>query len=271
MGQIIPWNFPLLMQAWKLAPALACGCCCVMKLSEKTPLTGLMFGELVKEAGFPPGVVNILNGFGPTCGEAISRHMDIDKVCFTGSSVTGPKVMIGAAESNMKRVSFEMGGKSPLIVFPDANIDQAIQAAQIGLFFNTGQCCIAGSRIYVHEDIYEKFIIKSVEAANKHKVGDPLNKDNFLGPIVDDIQFKRVMNYIDIGKNDGAKLMCGGKRMGRKGYYIEPTVFADVKDNMRIAKEEIFGPVMSILKFRYVEGDRARQQQHVRSGSWGVH
>jgi aldehyde dehydrogenase (NAD+) len=246
-GQIIPWNFPILMMTWKLAPALACGCTIVMKSSEKTPLTCLMMGELVMEAGFPPGVVNLLSGYGPTAGEAIARHMDIDKVAFTGSSAVGHMVMKAAAESNLKRVSLELGGKSPMIVCADADLDQAAEAARVGLYLNSGQCCIASSRIYVEESIYDQFAAKCVE---KSKTGMGPGAGAWdEQPIVDKVQFDKVLGYIEAGKKDGAKLLVGGAKNADKGYFVQPTVFSEVTDNMRIAKEEIFGPVMSLLKF----------------------
>lgn len=250
VGQIIPWNFPLLMQAWKLGPALAAGCTVVMKSSEKTPLTALMIGKLMVEAGFPPGVVNLLSGFGPTCGQAIARHMDINKVAFTGSSAVGHKIMQYAAESNLKRVSLELGGKSPLLIFDDADVDKAVAIAKLGLFFNGGQCCVASSRVFVQEGIYDKFVAKCAEESGKQRVRPGNDPECEQGPVVDDLQFKRVMGFIEKGKSEGARLMCGGERQGDKGYFIKPTVFADVEDHMTIAKEEIFGPVMSIIKFK---------------------
>ncbi|MCC7291574.1 MAG: aldehyde dehydrogenase family protein [Phycisphaerales bacterium] len=249
-GQIIPWNFPLLMQAWKLAPALACGCTTVLKAAEQTPLSALRVGELILEAGFPPGVVNILPGYGPTAGQALARHMGVDKVAFTGSTEVGHLIMKYSAESNLKRVTLELGGKSPNIVFADANMDEAIEGSHFALFFNQGQCCCAGSRLYVEEKCYDEFVSKSVDRAKQRKVGDPFDASIEQGPQVDQDQFNKVMSYIEAGKKDGAKLMTGGGRSGSKGYFVEPTVFADVQDNMRIAQEEIFGPVMSIIKFK---------------------
>lgn len=249
-GMIIPWNFPLLMMAWKIAPALACGNVAVLKTSEKTPLSALAVCKLIKEAGVPAGVVNVLSGYGPTAGAAIARHMDVEKVAFTGSTPVGKQIMVMAAESNLKKTSLELGGKSPLIVMPDADLDQAVQAAHIGLFLNQGQCCIASSRLFVHEDVYDAFVAKATEAAQNWATGDPLEPTTMNGAQVDKIQFDKIMRYIAAGKNEGATLKCGGQRVGGKGYFIEPTVFADVKDDMKIAREEIFGPVMSILKFR---------------------
>src|ERR1700704_5052361 len=250
VGQIIPWNFPMLMLAWKLAPALATGNTVVMKPAEQTPLSALRIGELIVEAGFPEGFVNILPGFGPTAGAAIARHMDVDKVAFTGSTEVGHLIMEAAAQTNLKRVTLELGGKSPNIVFADANMDQAIEGAHFALFFNQGQCCCAGSRLYVEEKVYDEFVEKSVARAKKRTVGNPFDKNTEQGPQVDQDQFNKVMSYIDAGKKEKAKLVTGGNRVGDKGYFIEPTVFADVQDNMKIAQEEIFGPVMSILKFK---------------------
>ncbi len=250
VGQIIPWNFPLLMQAWKLGPALAAGNTVLLKPAEQTPLTALRVGELIVAAGFPPGVVNILPGYGPTAGGAIANHMDIDKVAFTGSTEVGHLIMRAAADSNLKRVTLELGGKSPNIVFADADMDQAIEGSHFALFFNQGQCCCAGSRLFVEEKAYDQFVEKSVARAKKRTVGDPFDQATEQGPQVDDVQFEKVMSYIEAGKREGASLLCGGKRVGDRGYFIEPTVFADVKDSMKIAQEEIFGPVMSIIKFK---------------------
>jgi len=249
-AQIIPWNFPLLMQAWKLAPALAAGCTVILKPAEQTPLTALRVGELILEAGFPPGVVNLLPGYGPTAGGALARHMDVDKVAFTGSTEVGHLIMKASAESNLKRVTLELGGKSPNIVFADADMDEAIEGSHQALFFNQGQCCCAGSRLFVEEKCYDEFVEKSVARAKKRTVGDPFDQTTEQGPQVDSDQFNKVMGYIEAGKQDKATLRTGGKRVGDKGYFIEPTIFADVKDDMKIAREEIFGPVMSILKFK---------------------
>jgi len=253
VGQIIPWNFPLLMMAWKIGPALACGNCIVLKPAEQTPLSALRLGQLCVEAGFPAGVINIVPGYGPTAGAAISEHPEIDKVAFTGSTEVGRLIMAAAAKSNLKNVTLELGGKSPLVVFDDADIDEAVEIAHFGLFFNHGQCCCAGSRVYVHESIYDKFVEKSAEKASKRSVGNPRDPNTQQGPQVDQEQFNKILNYIDLGQKQGAKLMCGGKRSGDKGYFIQPTVFADVKDDMAIAKEEIFGPVMSIIKFKSMD------------------
>jgi aldehyde dehydrogenase (NAD+) len=258
VGQIIPWNFPMLMQAWKLAPALATGNTVVMKPAEQTPLSALRIGELIVEAGFPAGVVNLLPGFGPTAGAAIASHMDVDKVAFTGSTEVGHLIMEAAAKSNLKRVTLELGGKSPNIVFADTNLDEAVEGAHFGLFFNHGQCCCAGSRVFVEEKIYDQFVEKSGARARKRTVGDPFDPHTEQGPQVDQAQFDKVMGYIDSGRSEGARLVCGGERVGNRGYFIQPTVFSDVQDNMAIAREEIFGPVMSIIPFKNVDEVVAR-------------
>ena len=252
VGQIIPWNFPMLMLAWKLAPALATGNTVVMKPAEQTPLSALRIGELIVEAGFPEGVVNLLPGFGPTAGAAIARHMDVDKVAFTGSTEVGQLIMEAAAKSNLKRITLELGGKSPNIVFADTDLDEAVEGAHFGLFFNHGQCCCAGSRVFVEEKIYDQFVEKSGARARKRTVGDPFDPRTEQGPQVDQTQFDKVMGYIESGRHEGAKLVCGGDRVGDRGYFVQPTVFADVQDDMKIAREEIFGPVMSIIPFKSV-------------------
>jgi len=264
VGQIIPWNFPLLMQAWKLGPALACGNTVVLKPAEQTPLTALRVGELILEAGFPEGVVNILPGYGPTAGQAIARHADIDKVAFTGSTEVGHLIMEAAAQTNLKRVTLELGGKSPNIVFADADLDRAVEGSHFALFFNQGQCCCAGSRLFVERKIYDEFVARSVDRAKRRTVGDPFDPKTEQGPQVDDAQFAKVMSYIESGKSQGANLMCGGKRVGSRGYFIEPTVFAGVKDEMKIAQEEIFGPVMSIIPFESMDEvvDRANRSMY---------
>jgi aldehyde dehydrogenase (NAD+) len=265
VGQIIPWNFPLLMQAWKLAPALATGNTVVMKPAEQTPLTALRVGELILEAGFPPGVVNLLPGYGPTAGAAIARHMDVDKVAFTGSTEVGRLIMEASAKSNLKRVTLELGGKSPNIVFADADLDQAIEGAHFALFFNQGQCCCAGSRLFVEETVYDEFVERSATRARRRTVGDPFDPATEQGPQVDQDQYNKVMRYIESGKKEGARLVCGGGSVGDRGYFIQPTVFADVKDDMTIAREEIFGPVMSIIKFRDI-GDVVQRANRTEYG-----
>src|SRR3954447_25760642 len=213
VAQIIPWNFPLLMQAWKLAPALACGNTVVMKTAEQTPLTALRIGELILEAGFPQGVVNILPGYGPTAGAALARHMDVDKIAFTGSTEVGHLIMKAAAETNLKRVTLELGGKSPNIVLADADMNQAVEGSHFALFFNQGQCCCAGSRVFVEEKIYDDFVERSTQRAKRRVVGDPLHANTEQGPQVDSDQFGKVLSYVESGKQQGAKLMCGGERV----------------------------------------------------------
>jgi aldehyde dehydrogenase (NAD+) len=253
VGQIIPWNYPMLMQAWKLAPALATGNTVVMKPAEQTPLSALRIGELILEAGFPDGVVNLLPGFGPTAGAAIAHHMDVDKVAFTGSTEVGRLIMEAAAKSNLKRITLELGGKSPNIIFADTDLDEAVEGAHMGLFVNQGQSCCAGSRVFVEEDIYDAFVEKSVARARKRVVGDPFDPRTNQGPQVDRTQFDRVMGYIESGHREGATVACGGDRVGDRGYFIQPTVFTNVQDDMQIAREEIFGPVMSVIAFKNVE------------------
>ncbi|XP_046542736.1 aldehyde dehydrogenase, mitochondrial-like [Haliotis rubra] len=252
-GQIIPWNYPLAMVSWKWAPALACGCTIVLKPAEQTPITALIAGSLIKEAGFPPGVVNIVPGFGPTAGAAIAEHMDVDKVAFTGSTEVGHLIMQAAGRSNLKRVSLELGGKSPLIILADADVEDAAMWAHAAIMTNHGQNCCAGSRTFVQEGIYDKFVEVAKTMAENRIVGDPYDVMTQQGPQLDDAQFKKILDMIKSGKDEGAKLQYGGERWGDKGYFIKPTVFSDVTDSMRIAREEIFGPVQSIIKFRDVE------------------
>jgi aldehyde dehydrogenase (NAD+) len=261
VGQIIPWNFPMLMMAWKLAPALATGNTVVLKPAEQTPLSALRIGQLIVEAGFPEGVVNILPGFGPTAGAAIARHMDIDKVAFTGSTEVGHLIMEAAAKSNLKPVTLELGGKSPNIIFADVDLDEAVEGAHMGLFSNQGQSCCAGSRVFVEESIYDRFVEKSIARARKRVVGDPFDPATELGPLVDQTQFDRVMGYVELGRDQGATLACGGERIGSRGYFLEPTVFSDVQDEMKIASEEIFGPVMSVISFKTLDEVIARANQ----------
>jgi len=253
VGQITPWNFPLLMYGMKLGPALATGNTVVLKPAEQTPLTALRIGELIQEAGYPTGVVNILPGYGPTAGAAIANHMDIDKVAFTGSAEVGRLILQAAGKSNLKRVSLELGGKSPNIVFADAEMEQAIEGCHFGLFFNQGQVCCAGSRLFVEDKVYDEFVEKSVARAARRTVGNPFDPAVEQGPQIDRAQFDKVMSYIDAGKREGADLLVGGKPVGDDGLFIEPTVFANVQDEMKIAREEIFGPVMSIIRFRSLD------------------
>ena len=252
VGAIIPWNFPLLMQAWKIAPALAAGNTIVLKPAEQTPLSALRVGEFVIEADIPRGVVNVVTGFGPVAGDALARHMDVDKVAFTGSTETGRLVLQAAALSNLKRVTLELGGKSPNIVFADADLDQAVEGAHLGLFFNQGQCCTAGSRVFVEDKCYDEFVERSVARARARVIGDPCDPRTGHGPLIDQAQLEAVMAYIDAGKRDGAALLCGGERVAQEGCFVAPTVFANVSDEMTIAREEIFGPVMSIIRFKGV-------------------
>lgn len=240
------------MMAWKTAPAMAMGNTVVLKCSEQTPLTALRAGELALEAGIPPGVLNVVPGYGHIAGETLSRHNDVDKISFTGSTLVGHKIMEGAAQSNLKKVTLELGGKSAAIVCSDADIDQAVHETHFALFFNQGQVCCAGSRLYVHEAVYDEFVAKSIALAKRRRVGDPFG-DVDQGPQVNEAQMKKVLSYIDIAKKEGATLATGGNRIGTEGYYVEPTVFTDVHENMRIASEEVFGPVMSIMKWRTVE------------------
>ncbi|KAL4806802.1 aldehyde dehydrogenase domain-containing protein [Aspergillus unguis] len=249
-GQIIPWNFPLLMWSWKIGPAVAAGNTVVLKSAEQTPLSALYAAKLIKEAGFPPGVINIISGFGRVAGAAISSHMDIDKVAFTGSTLVGRTILQAAAKSNLKKVTLELGGKSPNIVFDDADIDNAISWSNFGIFFNHGQCCCAGSRILVQEGIYDKFVARFKERAAQNKLGDPFGSDTFQGPQVSQLQFDRIMEYINHGKQSGATVAIGGDRHGKEGYFIQPTVFTDVTSDMKIAQEEIFGPVVTVQKFK---------------------
>lgn len=256
VGQIIPWNFPLSMAAWKLGPALACGNTVVLKAAEQTPLSILYLAKLVKQAGFPPGVVNILNGHGKEAGAAIASHPDIDKIAFTGSTATGRQIMKMAAV-NLKNITLETGGKSPLIVFDDADIEQAAKWAHIGIMYNQGQVCTATSRLLVHETVYDEFVSKFKEVvASTNKVGDPFSVDTFQGPQVTKAQYDRVLAYIESGKSEGATLSAGGvphKNLGGKGFFIEPTIFTDVKDHMKIYREEVFGPFVVICSFKTEE------------------
>ncbi len=247
-GLIVPWNFPLLMAVQKTAPALACGNTLVLKPAEQTPLTALRLGEILMEAGIPEGVVNIVTGMGPGAGSSIAEHMDIDKVSFTGSTEVG-KIILKASAGNLKRVSLELGGKSPNIILPDADMDAAVRTAVNGVFFNSGQVCVAGTRIFVQKDQYEGFVDKLTKASAAMTTGDPLNPDTRLGPLVSKEQFDRVNNYMEIGKKEGARVTIGGEAVGGKGYFVKPTVFADVDNKMQIAREEIFGPVAAAIPF----------------------
>ncbi|HEV3121006.1 MAG TPA: aldehyde dehydrogenase family protein, partial [Isosphaeraceae bacterium] len=250
-GQIIPWNFPMLMVAWKWGPALAAGCTVVLKPAEQTPLTALRMGELAIEAGYPTGVINIVPGYGETAGAALVAHPGVDKIAFTGEGRTAQIIMRGAAES-LKRITFELGGKSPNIVFADANLDAAVDGAILGLYLNQGQCSCAGSRLFVEESVHDKLIEKLVAKVKARKVGDPFDPTTEQGPQVDKAQFDKILSYIGKGREQGAKCLTGGDRVGKKGFFVAPTIFDGVKDNMAIARDEIFGPVMSVLKFKDV-------------------
>jgi len=253
VGQIIPWNFPLLMFSWKLGPALATGNTIVMKPSEFTPLTSLYMCDLINEAGFPPGTVNIIQGYGPTVGAAISEHPRIRKVAFTGSGPVGRTIMKAAAATNLKEVTLELGGKSPNIVFEDCDVKAAVSWSAFGIFLNHGQCCCAGSRVFVQESIYDEFVEKFVAHVKTLKVGDPFAPDTFQGPQINQGQFDKILGYVQSGKDDGATCLTGGDREGHEGYFIKPTVFADVTPQMKIGTEEIFGPVVALIKFKTEE------------------
>ena len=256
-GQIIPWNYPLAMAAWKLGPALACGNTVVLKAAEQTPLSVLYFANLIKEAGFPPGVVNIINGHGREAGAALSSHLDVDKIAFTGSTTTGKEIMKMAA-LNMKNITLETGGKSPLLVFDDAEMDQAVKWAHVGIMSNQGQICTATSRILVQDTIYDTFVEQfKVHTMEVSVVGDPFHEDTFQGPQVTKAQFERVLSYVEHGREEGATLVSGGeavKKVGDgKGFFISPTVFTDVKPSMKIYREEVFGPFCVIVPFKTEE------------------
>lgn len=253
IGQIIPWNVPLVMLSWKISSALCTGNTVVVKPAEQTPLTALYVASLVKEAGFPPGVVNIVPGFGEPAGAALSNHLDVDKIAFTGSTEVGQLVLKASGASNCKRVTLELGGKSPLIIFPDADLQVAVGVAHQCSFYNTGQICCAPSRIFVHEDIYDQFVAMSVKMAQGRVLGDPFDSNTNQGPQVSKEQMDTVLRYIESGKREGAKLHCGGQRQGSRGYFVQPTVFSEVRDDMKIAREEIFGPVQSLFKFKTTE------------------
>src|SRR6202040_3671732 len=248
-AQIIPWNYPLLMAAWKLAPAIAAGCTCILKPAEQTPLTALEFAGYLADAGLPPGVVNIITGFGETAGAPLVKHPDVDKVAFTGSAAVG-KAIVKMAADTLKRVTLELGGKSPNIFFADADFESAIDGALFGVFINQGEVCSAGSRILVQKSIYKNFVEAMAEKAKKIKIGPPLDRETKMGALVSKEQYDRVNSYIEIGKKE-AKLVSGGGRpekMG-KGYYVQPTIFSDVTNSARIAREEIFGPVAAVIPF----------------------
>jgi phenylacetaldehyde dehydrogenase len=247
VGQIIPWNFPLLMAAWKLGPALACGCTVVLKPAEQTPLSALRLGELMQEAGLPAGVVNIVTGFGDA-GAALASHDHVDKVAFTGSTEVG-RLIVKAAAGNLKKVSLELGGKSPNVVYADADLEGAIAGAANGIFFNHGQCCNAGSRLYVQKQIFDEVVSGVADAAKSIKIAPGTDPDAQMGPLISDEQFGKVLGYIDSGREDGAKAVTGGERSGDRGYFVQPTVLTDTNPDMSVVREEIFGPVVCAIPF----------------------
>jgi len=252
VGQIIPWNFPLLMAAWKLGPALATGCCVVLKPAEQTPLTALRLGELIQEAGIPEGVVNIVTGYGETAGAPIAAHPDVDKIAFTGSTEVG-KLIVKAAAGNLKKVSLELGGKSPNIVFEDADLENTIQGAAMAIFFNHGQCCCAGSRLYVEQKEFDKVVDGVSQIASKIKVGPGMESTTDMGPLVSEEQLNRVCGYLESGYSEGAKATTGGSRQGEKGYFVKPTVLVNTNENMKVVREEIFGPVVTAIPFKDID------------------
>ncbi|TDZ13744.1 Aldehyde dehydrogenase [Colletotrichum spinosum] len=256
VASVIPWNYPLMMAAWKLGPALACGNTVVLKPAEQTPLSVLYFAKLVVEAGFPPGVVNIVNGFGREAGAALVSHMDVDKVAFTGSTATGRQIM-KSASANLKNITLETGGKSPLVVFADADVDQAAKWGHVGIMSNQGQICTSTSRILVQQDVYHEYIARFEQICLENKVGDPFDDDTFQGPQITRAQYDKILGYIQSGKDEGATLVTGGvpfKNVGDgKGFFIEPTVFSDVKPDMRIFQDEVFGPFVAVTPFKTEE------------------
>jgi len=269
VGQIIPWNFPLLMAAWKLGPALATGCTVVLKPAEQTPLSALLLGELINEAGFPEGVVNVVPGYGETAGAALAAHMDVDKVAFTGSTEVG-KLIVQAASGNLKKVSLELGGKSPNVIFQDADLDTAIPGAASAIFFNHGQCCCAGSRLYVEKPIFDKVVDGIYQAAKQIKVGPGLDAATDMGPLVSEDQLKRVCGYLESGFSQGAKATVGGSKIGDRGYFVEPTVLVNAKEDMKVVQEEIFGPVVAAMPFEEPEEIAGRANDNVYGLAAGV-
>jgi aldehyde dehydrogenase (NAD+) len=249
VGAIVPWNFPLMIGMWKIAPALACGCTVVLMPAELTSLTALKLGELALAAGIPPGVLNVVPGFGKTAGAALVEHSGVDKVTFTGSPAVGRQIL-RAASGNLKRVTLELGGKSANIIFPGADLDAAVKAAASGIFFNSGQVCSAGSRILVHDSIHDEVVERLVARAGAIRLGDPRDQATAMGPLVSAVQMHRVLEYVDIGRREGAELAAGGARVGGTGFFVAPTVFANVEHSMRISQEEIFGPVASVIRFK---------------------
>jgi len=248
VAAIVPWNFPLMIGMWKVAPALACGCTLIVKPAELTPLSMLRVAELFLEAGVPAGVFNVVCGKGSVVGQALVEHLGIDKVTFTGSPNVGRGIVQGAA-SNFKKITLELGGKSANVIFADANLERAARAAASGIFFNAGQVCSAGSRVLVERRAYDEVIDRLVEHARRVRLGDPSDPQTTMGPVISEAQMKSVLNYIDVGKAEGASALTGGRRSGDSGFFVEPTVFANVEHEMRISQEEIFGPVLSVIPF----------------------
>ena len=265
-AQIIPWNYPLMMAAWKLAPALAAGCTMVLKPAEQTPLSALLLGQFILEAGVPEGVVNVVTGFGETAGAALAAHMDVDKIAFTGSVEVGKLIMQAAGKSNLKKISLELGGKSPNIVFADADMDAAREGAAAGIFYNMGQDCTAGSRVFVEQRVYDDVAEYMAAHSKSLKIGHGLDESTDIGPLVSQEQIKRVTGYLQLGRQEGARVLSGGERVAEgelaRGFFVRPTVFADARNDMQIAQEEIFGPVVSVIPFRDVE-DVVRQGNNV--------
>jgi phenylacetaldehyde dehydrogenase len=259
VGQIIPWNFPLLMAAWKLGPALAAGCCVVIKLAEQTPLSGLRLAELIHEAGFPEGVVNVLTGYGEGAGAPLAAHDLVDKVAFTGSTEVG-RLIVHAAAGNLKKVTLELGGKSPAIIFPDADLERAIPGTASAIFFNHGQCCCAGSRLFAHESIFDKVVEGVSDIASKIRVGSGLDPQTQMGPLVSEEQFQKVTGYIDSGLQEGAKATAGGKKAADKGYFVQPTVLTKTNPDMKVVREEIFGPVVCAIPYSDADLDRIAKE-----------
>ena len=266
-GLIVPWNFPLMMAVSKLAPALAAGCAVILKPAEQTPLTAIRLGELVQEVGFPDGVVNIITGFGETAGAAIVEHNGVDKVSFTGSTEVG-KIILKAATGNLKRVTLELGGKSPVIIFPDANIDQAIEGSARGIFYNSGQVCAAGSRLYAHKKVFDRIVDGIAERAEKLKVGPGSEAGNDMGPVVSEEQFDRVVGYMRSGVQAGASVVTGGKALDRPGYFIQPTILTNTTEDMSVRREEIFGPVLCAMS--YDDDDLDRIAAEANNTSYGL-
>jgi len=252
VGQIIPWNFPALMCAWKLGPALAAGCTVVLKPAEETPLTALYLGELICQAGFPDGVVNIIPGYGHTAGAALTTHEQVDKIAFTGSTEVG-KIIVKAAADTMKNVSMELGGKSPAIILPDADLEIAIPGAASAIFFNQGQVCCAGSRLFVPDSLYDQVVEGLADVASGMKIGPGLNPENMVNPLVSQIQFDRVMGYIESGRAEGADIVAGGERSGDEGYFVQPTILGNTNRDMTVVREEIFGPVVCVQRYNNID------------------